>query len=259
VILKDGDTLREIRKHRFDTVVDFMHSAISGYYTLFSGASRRIAFYRPWGFWCYNSMPKYRDIGYTVTNRLQILSEFGIKSDGILPDMKFGPENEKRALEFMSRSGIKENDFTVSFDITSKRDYKSWPGERFARLADMIADRTGARVIFTYAPNEAEYVRKCLSLCRRKHILSFPTGLADLAALVKRCGLHIGTSSAPGHIAVSQGVPTFTIYGMRTDPVNWTFPDVKRHGYIRGDLGSLTVEDVACGLFDFIGSSGIRF
>ncbi len=258
VILKDDYTLKNIRSRGFDTVIDFMHSAISGYYTLFSGARRRIAFYRPWGFWCYNSMPKYRDLGYTVNNRLQILSELGVKADGISPDMKFGPENEKRAAEFLARNGVNGGDFAISFDITSKRDYKSWPCEKFARLADTIADRTGAKLIFTYAPNEAEYVKNAMAVCRRKHILSFPTGLADLAALIKHCKLHIGTSSAPGHIAVSQGVPTFTIYGMKTNPVNWSFPDAEKHGYIQGSLGSLSVEAAAGALFDFIDLSGIR-
>ena len=75
IISWDKDTLKKIREQKFDTVIDFMHSAISGYYTLFSGAKKRIAFHRPWGFWCYNIMPKYIDRGYTVNDRLQILEE----------------------------------------------------------------------------------------------------------------------------------------------------------------------------------------
>lgn len=100
IIRWDDDTLKKIRMQKFDTVIDFMHSAISGYYTLFSGAKKRIAFYRPWGFWCYNIMPKYVDRGYTVYDRLQILNALGIKDDGIDLDLVFGAENEKKSLSF---------------------------------------------------------------------------------------------------------------------------------------------------------------
>jgi len=92
----NSGTLRGIRAHKFDTVIDFMHSAISGYYTLLSGAKKRVAFYRPWSFWCYNIMPRFKNKGYTVCDRLQILDALGIKDDGIGMDLKFGAETSEK-------------------------------------------------------------------------------------------------------------------------------------------------------------------
>ena len=221
-----------------------MNSAITGYYTFKSKAKKRIAFYRPWGFWCYNIMPRYSTRVYTVYDRLKILEILNLKDDGINLDLKFNKENEEKVISFLNENGISKNDFLITLDVTSKRAYKSWEKEKFAKLADLISEKLNAKIVFTYAPNEEDYVRETMGLCKKKHILSFNTDLLDLAALMKNVKLHVGTSSAPGHIATSQNTPTFIIYGLKTNPVNWTPPDSDIHRYIQGDLNKLSTEEV---------------
>lgn len=240
VILRGKNTLQEIRKHRFDTVIDFMHSAISGYYTLFSGAEKRIAFYRPWGFWCYNVMPKYVDRGYSVYDRLQLLDVFGIKENGIGLDLNFGKESEEKVFEFFNRNGISHRNFIITFDITSRRKHRHWQGEKFAELADLIAEKFNAKIVFIPAPDEIEYVKQMMQTCKKRHILCFNMDFLDLAALIKNCKLHVGTTSAPMHIAVSQNTPAFTLYGLKDGPFGWNPPE-KIYGYIQDDLNKLPV------------------
>lgn len=244
IILMDKDTVKKLKEYKFDVVIDFMNCAISGYYTFKSGAKKRIAFYRPWGFWCYNIMPKYSAQGYTVNDRLSMLDLLDLKKDGINLDLNYNIKNEEKVFSFFKQNNISQKDLLISFDVTSKRDYKSWQSEKFAKLADMISEKLNAKVIFIYAPNEIDYVKNTMNLCKKQHILSFNTGLLDLTALIKNVKLHIGTSSAPGHIAVSQQTPTFIIYGKRTNPINWTPPGSDIHKYIQGDLDKLSVEEV---------------
>lgn len=243
IIPWDGDTLKKIKLQRFDTVIDFMHSAISGYYTLFSGAERRVAFYRPWGFWCYNVMPHYDDRGYTVSDRLQILDALGIKSAGAGLDLAYGAENEKKAAGFFSENKISPRDFTVTLDITNRRHHRRWQKEKFAALADLLAEKYNAKIIFLWGPGELGYVKDAMSLCRKQHILCGNFDILDLAALIKNCKLHVGTSSAPAHIAVSQGTPSFIIYGVKSSARGWNPPE-SMHGYVQGELGDLAVDKV---------------
>ncbi|HAX62322.1 MAG TPA: hypothetical protein DCX95_07210, partial [Elusimicrobia bacterium] len=233
----------KIREQKFDTVIDFMHSAISGYYTLFSGAKKRLAFYRPWGFWCYNIMPKYQDKGYTVNDRLQILEELGVSGDGIDLDLVFAAENEKKVLDFFYKNKISRQNFLVTLDITNRRKHRQWQKEKFSRLADLLAEKYNARIIFLWGPGELDYVKSAMSLCKKQHILCDNFDILDLAALIKNCSLHIGTSSAPAHIAVSQKTPTFIIYGQKNGAYGWSPPE-SIHGYIQGELKNLSVETV---------------
>lgn len=243
IILRDKDTLKKIRAQKFDTVVDFMHSAVSGYYTLFSGAKKRIAFYRPWGFWCYNIMPKYIDKGYTVNDRLQILEELGVNSVGIGLDLVFAAENEKKVLDFFDKNKISKQDFSITLDITNRRQHRQWQKEKFSRLADLLAEKYNAKIIFLWGPGEFDYVKNAMSLCKKRHILCDDFDILDLAALIKNCSLHIGTSSAPAHISVSQKTPAFIIYGWKNGAYGWHPPE-SIHGYIQGELKNLSAETV---------------
>ncbi|MBN1384995.1 MAG: glycosyltransferase family 9 protein [Elusimicrobia bacterium] len=245
IILRNNDTLKEIRKQEFDTVIDFMHSAISGYYTLFSGAKQRIATYRPWGFWCYNVMPKIDYEGYTVFKKLKMLDIFKVKDDGTDLDFVFGKENEKKVLDFFKRENITKNDFVVTFDITNKKEHRQWQKEKFARLADLIAEKLNGKIIFLWGPGEVDHIKNAMSLCKRKHIYSDDFDVLDLAALTKNCSMHIGTSSAPMHIAVSQKIPSFTVYGLKDGPDEWGPPQSDNvHGYIQDDFNILSVDKV---------------
>ena len=115
--------------------------------------------------------------------------------------------------------------------------------EKFAGLADMLSEKLNAKIIFLWGGNELEYVKKALSYSKKNHILSDKFDLLELAALIKKSRLHIGTTSAPMHIATSQNIPTFTIYGIKNGPENWS-PPGKTHGHIQGDLIELSVENV---------------
>ncbi|MDO8734523.1 MAG: glycosyltransferase family 9 protein [Elusimicrobiota bacterium] len=243
IIPWDKDTLIKIRAQKFDTVIDFMHSAISGYYTLFSGAKKRIAFHRPWGFWCYNIMPKYIDKGYTVNDRLQILEELGVKSDGIDLDLVFAAENEKKVFEFFDKNKISKQNFLITLDITNRRKHRQWQKEKFSQFTDLLSEKLNAKIIFLWGPGELDYVKSAMSLCKKQHILCDNFDILDLAALIKNCSLHIGTSSAPAHISVSQKTPSFIIYGQKNGAYGWQPPE-SIHGYIQGELKNLSVDKV---------------
>jgi len=93
-------------------------------------------------------------------------------------------------------------------------------------------------------PGEFEYVVEASSLCSRQHIICDDFDILDLTALLKNCRLHVGTSSAPMHIAVSQDIPTFTVYSERTNPVNWTPVNSDKHSYIQGNFLTLSAFQV---------------
>ena len=237
-------SLSAIRAAAPEVALDFMLSSSSGLFTLLSGAGERAAFRRPLGFLFYNVMPESKDCGYTVDTRYELLKALGIKPDGIRPDVYFAPENKTRAQTFLSANGLDPaKNPVITLDITSPRGHRMWPAASFAKLADMLAEKAGARIVFISGPGERDYVAAGMAMAKLPHCAAPDLDLLDLAALSGHCAMHIGTSSAPMHIAVSQGTPTFTIYGPSTGPGSWT-PPSSGHAWAQGDLQKLSPEEV---------------
>lgn len=244
VFCREDGPLSAIRAAGIDISLDFMRSTSSGFYALFSGAKKRLAFSYPAGRIFHNILPAIRpNPGYTAFDRLQLLEPLGLLHDGPEPELYFGPENAARAETFLSGAGIRPGEFTVTLDITSPRDHRRWPRDSFITLADRLASEFGARVVFLWGPGELDYVKAAAASARKKHLLCPDFDLLDLAALLKRSGLHVGNSSAPMHIAVSQGTPTFTVYSPRNSPASWS-PPGPLHSWAQGELSSLPFETV---------------
>ncbi|OGR41470.1 MAG: hypothetical protein A2X35_10705 [Elusimicrobia bacterium GWA2_61_42] len=254
IFYREDGPLRAIRKAGIDISLDFMRSTSSGFYSLFSGAKKRLAFRYTGGRLFYNLMPvKKEGPRYTVYDRLQLLEPLGVPADGPATELSFAPENAARAQAFLDQAGIAPGTFTVTLDITSPREHRRWAPENFARLADGLAAGFGARVVFLWGPGELDYVKAAMAAASEKHLLCPAFDLLDLAALLKRASLHVGTSSAPMHMAVSQNTPTFTVYAPQNSPASWS-PPGPEHAWAQGDLASLPFETVWARLSAHAGS-----
>jgi len=244
VFYREDKPLAAIRAAGIDISMDFMRSASSGLYALFSGAKKRLAFEAPGAWLFHNTRPvKRQDNAYTVFDRLQLLEPLGIPHDGPQMELDFKPENAAKADAFLAGAGVKPEDFLITFDITSPREHRRWAPENFAGLADAAAERHGARVVFLWGPGELDYVKAAMAAAKRPHLLCPDFDLLDLAALLRRASLHAGTSSAPMHLAVSQGAPTFTVYAPQNSPASWT-PPGPRHAWSQGELSTLPFDTV---------------
>lgn len=240
VFYREDKPLLAIRRAGIDISIDFMRSASSGFYSLFSGAKKRLAFSFRGGRLFYNVMPAKREGGgYTVLDRLELLEAIGVAPDGTEPELAFGPENARKAEELAAQAGGRP---LITFDITSPREHRRWDPANFARLADFMDSEFGARCVFLWGPGELEYVKAAMAAASRPHILCPDFDLLDLAALQKRSALHVGLSSAPMHIAVSQGTPTFTLYAPQNSPVSWS-PAEAEHGWVQKDLAELSLDE----------------
>lgn len=244
VFCREDKPLSAIRAAGIDISLDFMRSSSSGFYALFSGAKKRLAFRYPAGRLFHNVLPeKKTGGGYTVFDRLELLEPLGVPPAGHLPELWFKPENAARARSFMAGAGVRPGEFIVTLDITSPREHRRWAAENFARLADRLAADFGAKVVFLWGPGELDYIKAAMASAKEKHLLAPDFDLLDLAALMKNASLHVGTSSGPMHVAVSQGLPTFTVYAPRNSPVSWS-PPGPLHSWAQGELSSLSFEAV---------------
>ena len=112
---------------------------------------------------------------------------------------------------------------------------RRWDPERFARVADALVERHGARIVLVGAP--ADGVSQVASLMRSEAVnLEGKTTLGQLAAILKRCDLFIGADSGVMHLAAAVGTPLVAIFGPSNHRAWGPWPRDGRHIILRADL-----------------------
>lgn len=98
---------------------------------------------------------------------------------------------------------------------------KHWEPERWARVADHLAETRGQGVVFSGSASELELVREVMQQARKPTIsLVGKTDIGQLAACYERASLVLGPDSGPLHLAAAVGTATVTLYGP-ADPVEF--------------------------------------
>lgn len=90
--------------------------------------------------------------------------------------------------------------------------HKRWPIDRFAELGDRLATDLSASALVFGGPDETDLTT---SLCARMKAPATPVHqpLREAAALMTRCALFVSNDSGLMHVAASQHVPTFGLFG----------------------------------------------
>ena len=95
---------------------------------------------------------------------------------------------------------------------------RRWPAERFGLVADEIARREGACILFTGSAAEAPLVEVARAAMRMpSRSLAGQLSLGQLAALVARAQLVVSNNSGPVHLAAALGTPVVDLYAL-TNP-----------------------------------------
>jgi len=239
--------IREIRKKKYDLVVDFFANPRSAYYSFLSGASKRLSYGYGHRRWAYNlTPPAPAKSSYAAFDRLNLLRAIDVFSED--PALEFYPSDKDRkdAEEILKPIS---GDKIVTVSPVSRREYRRWPLERFAEICRRLSSDFGFNIAILVGPGEEEFGKKLLAmLIAQNPLLSGIDRLGLLGAIFEHSLLHIGNDNGPKHIAVACGTPTFTIFGS-DNPVSWTYPDTNSHYFITSaevDPGC-RLEDHKCG------------
>jgi heptosyltransferase-3 len=227
----------KVRKNSFDLVIDFLGNPRSAYFSFLSGAKHRVGYDYPFRRYFYNMVIKNdKTPKYAALTRLDALKILGIENYEVGLDFFISDEARLFAKKFFEESKIDAKDLLVSISPTSRRSFRRWALERYARLADWLISQFNARIILVWGPGERGFVEKIKHFMKKDPIISYETkNLFELGAILKRCDLHMGNDNGTKHIAVAMGKPTITIYGP-ANPISWTPPDFSRHKFLKKEV-----------------------
>jgi ADP-heptose:LPS heptosyltransferase len=230
--------LKTIRSSRYDVVLDFQDTPRSTYVTLFSGAPHRVTYEGTSRKPCYTTLvPSAEKGSYPTVFKSSLLTPFIPNLDIYAPPPPkpeiYVPEACERHIEgLFQQFHICRQDFIVTMAPTHRRPTKRWPLRHFYDAARYLMDRYNAKIILSWGPGEQDYILAHEGFRNAEHVNLFANwrlDLLQLAALMRKTKMHIGNDSAPMHIATSQGLPTFTVFGSTSR--GWSYPE-KEHASV---------------------------
>lgn len=225
---------RQLGRAGHDMLVDFQQLPRCRWVVAFSKAKIKFTFSAPW----------YNRIFYTHWSKVAgpyaakckagiLINGMGIPWVDDRPRLYLTEKERSWAGEYLAAQGVQPGETLVSVDATHRRITRQWPAEHYAGLMAMaLEERPDLKFLLLYGPGEREVVAEVrqLSGCPKSVILTEDMlSLRQMAAVLERCGLHLGNCSSPSHFATAVDTPTLIIRGSTSSA--WSFPSPE-HGHM---------------------------
>lgn len=240
---------RELRKEKFDLVLDLQRHVKSGFTSFITGAKRRIGFHRKNAKecnWLFNS--EYIEPVENFSQKIWHYHSFGDKLG--LVDTKpfefgflFSDEVRERVENILVTAATEEGislipkEKRVLLIVGSTWKSRFWKLEHFAHVAKELHRRYGYCCLIVGGKGEKEFSEKLFTLLPKHSALNLvgKTSLFELAALCKEVSFAIACDSGPMHIAAAVGIPVISLWGS-TSPKR-SAPYANEHLVLQSPIG----------------------
>lgn len=240
--------VREIRRRRYDWVLDFMNNPRTAQLTWASGAPLRAGFRVPfWRLAYTHPVDRPTRTLYAVQNKFHLLRAVGVTppESGILPRLPVSEKDFSGARSWWTENALDRYAERVALMPQHRHPIRQWPNHRFLELMKLLIAPDHRALILFGSPDEMNDLHR-LAAEFPERVFVIPNGpLRQAAALFARCHAAVTNDSGLMHLAVSVGVPTVTVYGP-TSPDSWN-PNQPPHRWVRAEgLACLTCNRDHC-------------
>jgi len=210
--------LSKLRHPRYTTVVDLQGLFRSGFLAYASGAERRVglAGSREGADRFYTDVVSVPEEPMSSVDRYMLAaSALGAPSEG---PRRFGidipPAKGAEAGRLLTAAGLDDSRPYVVLVPGGRWPTKRWPEERYAALAQRIAEQLGLAPVLLGAPGEAEIGARMRRMRGSEMIdLIGRTDIKTLAAVLRGAACVVTNDTGPMHLAAALGRPIVAIFG----------------------------------------------
>ena len=167
---------------------------------------------------------------------LEMVKALGCRPAGREGVLTLGKDDERLAGELLAGYGLQGSRLLVGMAPgATYGPAKKWFPERFASVADRLADGVSAKIILFGSSDDNDTAATVQARAKYPMFdLTGKTGLKEALALMSRCRLFISNDSGLMHVAAALGVPTIAIFGS-TNPAT-TSPPGRNNVIIHTDV-----------------------
>lgn len=228
----------ELRQRRFDLAILLQNAIDAAFITWLARIPRRMGYRTDGrGLFLTHGVPVEEGTRrlHHVEYYLAMLDRFSIATKDRRLSLATTPAEDAAMAARLREEGIGEGELLLGINPgASYGSAKRWYPERFAAVADCLADRWGAKVVITGGPGEAGIAADIAAAMKSPSlVMAGRTTVREMMALIGRCGFFVTNDSGPMHIAAAFGVPLVAVFGP-TDHTN-TSPWTDRAAIVRSE------------------------
>ena len=222
--------ISEVRKERFDAVIDLQGLMRTAVIARFSDATKVIGVPGMKELsWLFGQevFPESRNMN-AVKRNLETVRYLTGKTFEPVFNLRVPVSAIETARKMLEQNGIGQNDKMIAFVPRARGEAKTWPQGYYDELAAMIQKNNYVKIVALGAAGDGEKLNnpEIIDLTGRTSILT-------LAAVLSMSGAAVGGDTGPVHLAAALGVPTVAIFGGsdigETAPINPGVTLISKH------------------------------
>jgi len=221
--------LEDVKRRRFDLVVNLSHSKLSALMILYLGIKKVC------GFMCNETgdrmtrHPWMQFFGIEPFNRIynpfNLVEIFTHSADVKLEDQRIrihvAEETPASIAKQIDRENVGAEELLIGIQAGSSRENRRWPARYFAELADLLVERLNARIVLFGVAGESPLAEEIRNLTVRKEQIIDLTGKTDIIQLigwVERCSYLVTNDTGTMHIAAALGTRIVGLFFAHAHP-----------------------------------------
>jgi ADP-heptose:LPS heptosyltransferase len=200
---------------------------------------------------------------------LRLAQVAGVHQELHSPIFEPGPEARRRAEQVLHGTGLADGRLLVAIapgtgfaeGPATLVAETAWDPERWAHLANSLAQRHGAGILLVGSPHDRYAAERTKMDLRAEAIdLVGEVDLATLAGVIARCDLLVGSDTPLLHLAAAMGTPTVGLFGPTDGTMGGAYgrahrvvqaqepPEYENLPPVDASMGQIRVEDVLAGI-----------
>ncbi|MBL0691634.1 MAG: glycosyltransferase family 9 protein [SAR324 cluster bacterium] len=224
--------IKNIRREKFDILVDLLPRPRTAVIALFSGIPKKIGYRAPHlRHLAYHiKLPYPKKTTYYAAVVFSLLAPLGVKKKNLDIDFQGQRAREPRKINA-------SQDINISISTVSMTSNKRWPKDNFIKLINSVINKVNAHIFLIGSTAEKGYVENIYNDIDNKKSVSVQT-FNDLTSFWKftdTIDYHIGNDNGQRHFFIARGVPTFGIFGPAIASA-WTPPNSAMHVIIENKV-----------------------
>ncbi len=221
-IIRIAKFVKEVRRAKFDFVIDLHSLSETNLLGFLSGAPKRLYSRRPGRSLDYLAnfdppppVEEDHKKRHLIDRYLDVLLPVGIKDADRLPRLRTRAEDVATIDKLLKKEKAEIGAPLIGLFPGAGHPSRRWPLERFAELADYLTRNDGVRVIVFAGPEERALVPQMRRLFPPSALVFDKLTISQLAAAQARLAVFVANDTGPMHIAAAVGTPVVLLLDRR--------------------------------------------
>jgi ADP-heptose:LPS heptosyltransferase len=242
--------VKDVRRRRFDFVIDLHSLSETNLLGFLSGARKRLYSRRPGRSLDYLAnfdprppIEKDHRKRHLIDRYLDVLLPLGVKDADRVPRLRTRAEDGVAIEKMLKKEKAESGTPLVGLFPGAGHPSRRWPLERFAELDDYFVRNDGVRSILFAGPEEHELVQQARRLLPKSTIIFDKLTISQLASAQARLAVFVSNDTGPVHIAAAVGTPVVLLLDRRAP--NSYIPVGDHHRVIySATIQEITIDEV---------------